>query len=224
MTELLHDEGRLYFLSGIALNAPTTPKHRLDRLRGRTTMLPERAYCLCLLHPLLKTPHTRNNAMVFLDPCSGFGSIPLEIAAIAQRNKLNIISLAADNEQPSLEKGIANALSSGMGSQAGLSGVQDGLLWSGRGFGHSGGFREAVIDGVVCDLPWGIKELTPKAVSALYPALLRFLGHATVDGGSGVFLCQRDRIFLGAVKSNDRMWEVSEHRVSLIEELSKGIH
>lgn len=152
--------------------------------------------------------------MIFLDPCSGFGSIPLEIAAIAQRDCKHIISLAADNELPSLEKGVVNATNSQLGSNAGLGGVQTGLLWSGRGIGHSGGFRDAILDGVVSDLPWGIKELTPKAVSALYPALLRFLGHAVIEGGYGVFLCQRDKIFLAAIKSNDRMWEVSEHRVS----------
>lgn len=153
--------------------------------------------------------------MAFLDPCSGFGSIPLEIAAIARREKLNIISFSADNEYPSLQKGMMNATNAHLDSKAGLHGIECGILWSGRGAGFSGGFREGTLDGVVSDLPWGIKELTPRAISALYPALLRFLGHAVVDGGYGVFLCQRETIFLGAVKSNDWMWEVSEHRVSL---------
>lgn len=183
-------------------------------------MLPERAYCLCLLHPTLNNPQAGEETRIFLDPCSGFGSIPLEIAAIAERDGKKVVSLAADNELPSIEKGNENAKNSRIGSQAGLSGVQVGLLWSGRGTGHSGGFREAVIDGLISDLPWGIKELTPKAVSALYPALLRFLGNAIIDGGYGVFLCQRDKIFLGAVKGNDRMWEVSEHRVSSFEAIS----
>lgn len=151
--------------------------------------------------------------MFFLDPCAGFGSVPLELAAIAKRDNLKFASIAADNELPSLEKASINILSGNMDVQAGLTGLDQGVLWSGYGKGRSGGFREGILDGVITDLPWGIKELTPRAVTALYPALLRTLGHAARDGAYGVFLCQRERIFRAALLQNNWMWEEEEMHV-----------
>ena len=168
------------------------------------------------MHPVLRSPAANpSKALFFVDPCSGLGSIPIEIAAIAKRDGKKIVSLAADNELPSLENAAINATKSSVECRAGLNGLDKGLLWTGYGKRHSGGFREGTIDGVVTDLPWGIRELSSKAISALYPALLRFLGEAVIDGGTGVFLCQRDRVFLAAVQSNYKMWEVLEPQVSI---------
>lgn len=221
ITELLKHNGKWLFFSGLALPAPQCPKHRLNRLRGRTTMLPERAYCLCLMHPELSSLRRGSKALLFLDSCCGFGSIPLEVTAIAEREKKNIITLSADNELSSLEMAATNFESSSMGVQAGLHGLDQALMWNAYGKGQSAGFREGIIDGVVTDLPWGIRELTPRAISALYPALLRFVGNAVIDGGYGVFLCQRDRIFLGAIQSNEKMWEVLEQQVGSIYHLPR---
>lgn len=77
-----------------------------------------------------------------------------------------------------------------------------------------GGFRERSLDGIITDLPWGIRELTPAAVARLYPALLRFLGSAVVDGCYGVFLCVRDKIFTRAVEDSKNMWELYSRKVS----------
>jgi hypothetical protein len=180
-------------------------------------MLAERAYCFCQLHPAFQEMRESKSrkAMVFLDPCAGFGSIPLELSGVSKRDSLNIINLAADNELPSLEKALENAVAAHAGVKKGLSGMDASLLWTGYGTGHSGGFREGVLDGIIADLPWGIRELSAKAISTLYPALLRFLGHATANGAYGIFLCWREKTFLAAVRSNDRMWEVTDHRVSL---------
>ena len=101
-----------------------------------------------------------------------------------------------------------------LGIESGLSGLDYSVLWDGRGQPVSGGFREGSIDGIVCDLPWGVRELSINAVGRLYPALLRMLGHACSQGAIAIFLCAREKVFFDAVRQNEKYWEILSTRVS----------
>ena len=191
-----------------------TPTHRTNtRAAGRTSLQSARAYALCLLHPVFTPIETsRMQGNVFLDPCSGVGSIPLELAAISRRDGRSYTVLAADVELPSLERGNTNFLNGSHSYHQGANGNDSGTLWSGLG---SGGFRSGVIDGIVSDLPWGHRELTKSAVGRLYPKLLRTLGDATSDGGHAVFVLWLENVFVQAVNNSASLWTIVHRRVSL---------
>jgi 23S rRNA G2445 N2-methylase RlmL len=152
-------------------------------------------------------------ASVLFDPCSGLGSIPIELAAFIRRDMLRLVALSADNERPSLEGALQNAASSGVAASRGTHGLDAGVLWDGRGPPFSSGFREGVLGGVISDLPWGLRELSVNAVSKLYPLLLKRLGHACSDDAFGVFLVHRDKVFLMALQQNSSKWKYVTRRV-----------
>lgn len=149
-----------------------------------------------------------------MDPCSGTGSIPIELAAIAERFNRYLVPVAADNELPSLAHGLVNSKLGNVDMSRGLRGVDAPIFWDGHGRGVSGGLRQGCLDGVITDLPWGQRELSTRAVVKLYPLLLETLGHAIVDGGIGVFMLWREKTFLAAISGKGNMWEVLFKRVS----------
>ena len=151
----------------------------------------------------------------FLDPCSGLGSIPIELMATSRRDNLNIVALSADIELPSLANAEGNNRLAGLHKGRGFQGLDAGLLWDGRGLPFSSGFRDEIIDGIVCDLPWGVRELSMNAVGKLYPAMLDMLGRACSNGAYAVFLCSRASLFTDILSRDEQVWEFISERVSL---------
>ena len=212
------------------------PSHRTcSRISGRTSLRPARAYCLCLLHPDLAPVQpgiiSKRASKIFLDPCGGLGSIPLELAAISRRDSLKITCLSSDIELPSLEGAAKNFAAAEFASSAGLAGVDTPILLDGRGMGKSGGFRQNALDGIsgclapcckaqlisqaVTDLPFGIRELSASATASLYPLLLRVLATCTAPGAHGVFLTAKKKYFEHAVNENQAQWKSISERVSI---------
>lgn len=84
---------------------------------------------------------------VFLDPCAGYGAIPVELAGISARDKLHLAVLTADKELPSIDGAMSNFAARPAGPAVDM-GPESGVLWDGRGQGWSGGLRAGVIDGI----------------------------------------------------------------------------
>ena len=59
----------------------------------------------------------------------------------------------------------------------------------------------------VTDLPWGVRELTNKAVAVLYPRLLRTLAAAMRPGGYAILLCGNRKQLSIAIAQNEATWE-----------------
>lgn len=210
-------------LSGIALPPPRQPTahRRSERTTGRTSLRPERAYCLALLHPSLSpstflqtTLPSNSKALLFLDPCSGLGSIPIEVQAIARREGLGALCLAADNERPSLVNAKKNVIDCQLSPAHGAMGLDAGILWDGKGKGFSGGIRPGMVDGIVSDLPWGVRELSAHAINKLYPLLLRTLGDVCSDGAHAVLLSAKDKPLSMSMNNLPTVWALESKRVS----------
>lgn len=68
----------------------------------------------------------------------------------------------------------------------------------------------------VTDLPWGVRELTNKAVAALYPRLLRTLAAAMRPGGFAILLCGNRKQLSIAIAQNEAIWERIAEKVRTI--------
>lgn len=148
------EDSPITLIYSVALPPPNRlSAHRsFNRVHGRTSLVPSRAYCLCLLHPELSRKAADQSkevvSKILFDPCGGLGSIPLEIAAIARREDLRVSCLSGDIELPSLNAALENSQRATFGLSSGLGGVDAGLLIDGRGQGRTGGFRADVLDGI----------------------------------------------------------------------------
>ena len=73
------------------------------------------------------------------------------------------------------------------------------------------------------DLPWGVRELTNKAVAALYPRLLRALAAAMRPGSYAVLLCGNKKQLGIAIAQNEAIWEQTAEKVSWLQQRSTTI-
>ncbi|KZT52572.1 hypothetical protein CALCODRAFT_82865 [Calocera cornea HHB12733] len=179
----------LTLLLAVALPAPAPAAHRLPQLVGPTPLAPPIAHLLALIYLLAAPPGASPLA---LDPFSGLGSIPRELLALARQRQHPLHVLAGDISLPSL-------LLSQQNTPRILSALQYSAL-------HALPLRGPALGGWLSDLPWGTRHLSPRQLSALYPAVLRRLAAVVGAGGAGVAMSAARRTMDGALRGARRWW------------------
>lgn len=156
---------------------------------GRTSLLRSTAHLLTRIHPFF-TPFSESfvscpKGAVYLDPCAGTGALPYQIQSIMGSPNSPILILAGDNQSRNV-----NAIASSLDQNPNEStqGLIQPFTWdaSGKGASLRTGLVDCIITGprLPCslrsilmhlfplDLPYGHRELSPRALKTLYPSLL----------------------------------------------------
>ncbi|KAJ8654964.1 hypothetical protein O0I10_009360 [Lichtheimia ornata] len=166
-------EGPITLLLGISLPVPDTRyRHRIHF--GRTSLNPAIAYCLVQL----ADPQP---GQVVFDMCCGTGTIPIEGAAaypdamwFGSEVKVKTLS----------EKAQGNV------KHAGLTNV-DLFLADGRQLC----MRDASVDIVISDWPWGLREGSYSTIQKLYPKFMRQIGRVLRSHGKAYIVTQGRKLF-----------------------------
>ncbi|KAI7879746.1 S-adenosyl-L-methionine-dependent methyltransferase [Lichtheimia hyalospora FSU 10163] len=166
-------EGPITLLLGISLAVPDTRyRHRIHF--GRTSLNPAIAYCLVQL----ADPQP---GQVVFDMCCGTGTIPIEGAAaypdtmwFGSEVKVKTLS----------EKAQGNV------KHAGLSNV-DLFLADGRQLC----MRDACVDIIISDWPWGLREGSFSTIQKLYPRFMRQIERVLRSHGKAYIVTQGHKLF-----------------------------
>ncbi|KAF8331840.1 uncharacterized protein EI90DRAFT_3055605 [Cantharellus anzutake] len=176
--------------------------------RGRTSLRCSSAYLLTRLHPFFNPIPLRRYfrahlepGSVLMDPFSGTGSIPYQMIQLATQQSIGVIVICADIQWSNLEQiGRSTVLNEQIVQTERLQPVQ----WDSSGVG--GGLRGSVVDGIVSDLPYGHRELSPSALRRLYPKFLAELGRVCRPGAFAV-LCTAAAPLFRRCLSHQFIWQ-----------------
>ncbi|GAA5811262.1 hypothetical protein MFLAVUS_004695 [Mucor flavus] len=167
------------------------PKQRNRLYYGRTSMNPAIAYCL------VKLADPKPGQLV-LDMCCGTGTIPIEGASLYK----DTFWLGAEIREDTLtEKAQGNLLHCNFKNM-------DLMLGDGRKMCY----RPGVIDTIISDWPWGIRENSYSQIKAMYPKFMKQMWIALKTYGKAYIVTQGHKIMTYVLKYDwcESMWNTDE--------------
>ncbi|KAI0232021.1 hypothetical protein L0F63_006013 [Massospora cicadina] len=169
---------------------------------GRTSLKPTIAFCLARIAKI-------EPGQVVLDPCCGVGTIPI----LASKTCQPIATyLCGDLELASIFNGADKNLTAAAPYSVSL------LAWNAKALP----LRDQLVDVVLTDLPWGMREGSFTMCAKLYPKLMKQLIRVVKKGTGKAYLLTLDHKLLMATLNTP--WCLRAWRTASVRDIRIGYH